>query len=101
MSPFTGARVVENAAHTFGIDGTGWVPIDLDQISGGSPLPVLPQDPAANDTHFYSFACDSNSRQFEVNARLESDKYTITDNKALNDGGDNVDYFESGTKLDL
>ena len=99
-NPFLAGKT-ENASHSFGVDGTGWVPIDLTQISGGSPLPALPQDPTATTNNFYSFACSASEKRFEVDARLESEKYTIIDNKGLNDGGDNVDYFESGTKLDL
>jgi len=91
-------------------DGTGWVAVDLDEIAGGSPLPVLPLDPTNDTDYFYAYAGDEANSVFEVHARLESQRHR---GKMLTDGGDEnvcgatwVDitcFYEKGTDpgLDL
>lgn len=105
-SPFvatTPARV-ESSNHSRSTAGTGWVPVQLDNVSGGSPLSTLPQDPTGTTTYYYSFACNNTNKTFELDANLESTKYTAgATNKEINtaDGGDNDLYYEIGTKLTL
>lgn len=97
-------------------DSTGWVPVNFGWLSGGSPISNLPLDPvntiantsAATGTDFvYRYVCQSAggatkpSNVFEVNATLESDAYTVTDDKRASDGGDSVYYYETGTNLKL
>ena len=67
------------------IDGTGWVSVDFKKISGGSPIAVLPIDPINNTVYYYAYAGDESDKTFELNARLESQKYR---DKMINDGGD-------------
>lgn len=99
------------------LDGTGWVPIKLDTIPGGAPISGLPLDPIntittgtapASTDLVYRYACQGTgggtgypSMVFELDAQLESDTYTVTDNKRTKDGGDNDNYYETGTNLRL
>ena len=84
----------------------GWIPVNFDGISGGSPLATLPVDPTNNATYFYSYAPDNTNKTYELNANLESTRYTSgTDNKEINtaDGGNTDTIYEIGTApgLDL
>jgi len=97
-------------------DGTGWVPVDLTAIPGGSPISSMPLDPvntvgtatAPTSADFvYRYACQNLGASgkpkyvFELNAVLESDAYTVTDNRMTKDGGDNTGYYEVGTSVRL
>ncbi|OGY59762.1 MAG: hypothetical protein A3B23_03570 [Candidatus Colwellbacteria bacterium RIFCSPLOWO2_01_FULL_48_10] len=84
------------------VDGTGWIPVDFTDISGGTPLSILPIDPS-NDTandYVYRYACNYTNNTFELNAKLESLKY---DDYMANtaDGGDASGFYEIGTSLNL
>lgn len=98
------------------VDGTGWLPVNLTGISGGSPLSNYPLDPtntamATTQTTamlVYRYGCQQGTMSasgvanvFEVDAILESTAYTSTDNKMSKDGGDNTSYFETGNNLKL
>lgn len=105
------------AMNSKAIDGTGWIPINFNEIkSFGLPLSVLPIDPVTpntfnkaslsmliietayagfpdvSDDRYYAYATDG-IEGFEINARLESTKYAT---KASNDGGDNDLLYEVG-----
>ncbi len=68
------------------VDGTGWVPVALSGMSGGSPIPFLPMDPTNTTTYFYAYANTvSPTNTFELNAKLESQKHR---GKMAFDGGD-------------
>jgi len=97
-----------------GIDGGGWIPVDFTQIPGGSPISNLPIDPLntiarglstltaiTNDASAYRYACDASDMTFEINAILESDAFTVTETKLTNDGGNNSNLYEVGTKLTI
>lgn len=84
------------------VDGTGWVDLNLSSF-----LSQLPRDPLQNQATFVDAAGAASSAtyqfaaagaDFEIRARLESsanlEKYAI-------DGGDDADYYEIGTKLDI
>lgn len=103
---FTSVSQVTNANLPL-TDGTGWIKINLSSLVGGSPISNLPVDPTntitdlANVTstdQVYRFACDKNDNTFEINARLESSSFA---NKLSQDGGNNSNLFESGTKLNI
>ncbi|MBI5133959.1 MAG: prepilin-type N-terminal cleavage/methylation domain-containing protein [Candidatus Taylorbacteria bacterium] len=98
------------------IDGTGWVPVNLGGLVGGSPISNLPLDPvntvatAGTPTStdlVYRYACQNAaagnkpSYVFEFNAQLESAAYTSDDNRKTKDGGDNDNYYEVGSSLRL
>ncbi|OGM91246.1 hypothetical protein A2755_02485 [Candidatus Wolfebacteria bacterium RIFCSPHIGHO2_01_FULL_48_22] len=84
-------------------DGTGWIPVNFDAISGGSPLSVLPIDPSHGTTYFYAYAGGSTALTFEINAFLESTKYINGggSDKESTDGGDEAQAYEAGTDLTL
>lgn len=85
-----------------GIDGSGWLPADF---TGDEELrfALLPVDPINDGDHFYSFACDNVTRTFELNAKMESSRYSQggKDDVESADGGDNPGLYEVGTKPGL
>lgn len=95
--------------------GSGWIPVVMDNITGGSPISNLPIDPINTVTSVsavtasdlvYRYACYSQggTLAFELNANLESTAYTTTgtnDNKEERDGGNNSALHEVGTKLNI
>ena len=98
------------------VDGTGWIPVNFNNITGGSPLSNLPLDPtntALTTTptvanYMYRYICQQGAVDgtkptpaFELAAVLESTKYAETDNLDTKDGGDNAAYYEVGTALTL
>jgi prepilin-type N-terminal cleavage/methylation domain-containing protein len=93
------------------VDGNGWVPVNFGSISGGSPLSVLPIDPLNPNTaaQSYSYACKTGSLTFEIDANMESARYSQggSDDVESNDGGDQnagaTAVYEVGTEpgLDL
>ena len=93
----------------YATDGTGWVGVVLNNITGGSPLPSLPRDPTSSATYQYAYEGDDTNKTFELNSRLESQKHRA---KMTTDGGDDSTcatwteescYYEVGTDggLDL
>lgn len=96
------------------VDGTGWIPVNLASITGGSPIASLPLDPTNTvsavpvDTDLtYRYVCAGTgdtgkpSSVFEIDARLESDAFVTADPKMTTDGGDNAELYEVGTSLKL
>lgn len=76
-------------------DGTGWVKVNLQDISGVS-LPALALDPINNSGLRYTYSSDST--KYELNTTLESKKYK---DKMQRDGGNNPDIYESGSTRTL
>ncbi len=96
----------QNAA--FGVDGTGWVPVNFTTISSGAPLGNLPRDPTNTVTGvtstnlYYSYVASSTSLTFELNVKMESTKYASgVPSLEANDGGDQPIIYEQGTNLRL
>lgn len=122
-APATAARWEQNTSATGStlVDGTGWIPVNLGSITGGSPISNLPVDPVneviattgtdastaaavTNGALMYRYACKKSPLGFEINARLESDTYgagSTEDDKAAKDGGDNAKLLEVGTVLTI
>ena len=89
-----------------GITGgaNGWLPVDFSSIVGGSPLSTLPIDPTNSGNYIYRYACDQTTTAYELNAKLESTRYTSgADDKITTDGGNSASFYEIGTDpgLDL
>jgi len=87
-------------------DGTGWIPIDFTQtLVGVSPLSVLPIDSENTGELVYRYACNMTNgvREYELNAKLESIKYTSDTqfDRDGKDGGDKADFYEIGSALNL
>lgn len=105
----TTPKVQVTAANLAKTDGTGWLPIDFSGISGGSPISNLPIDPVntitsasaiTNTDLVYRYSCSISPLAFEIDATLESAAYTSgADNKITTDGGNNSNYYETGTNL--
>ncbi|MDO8581432.1 MAG: type II secretion system protein [bacterium] len=98
------------AANLSQVSGSGWIPIAFTGLTGGSPISALPIDPTNTVTTasavtssdlVYRYKCDASDLTFEMNAKLESTAYTLTDNKMTKDGGNNDNYYEAGTKLTI
>lgn len=104
------------AANLTNPNGAGWIPINFTDISGGSPISVLPTDPAANQAAvpaagfadlFYAYRVGANLGEYEVNANMESRKFSNTGAQDLEstDGGggsaNHADLYEVGTLLSL
>lgn len=99
------------------VDGTGWVPVNLTAISGGSPISNMPQDPTnditagtsaanavTNEALVYRYACFEDDVSFEINATLESTAFgpgSTDDDKSVKDGGNHALLYEVGTALDI
>lgn len=105
---FSGGTVVTTSVATASkIDGTGWIKVDFTDISAGSPISSLPQDPVNNGTYYYAFKPDATAFTFEVNALIESTKFgsTGSSNVVTTDGGNSTstELYEVGTDpgLDL
>jgi len=92
-------------AGNMSINGTGWVFVDFTQIPGGSPLSALPKDPLNNDSYNYQYSCDNTAKTFEINADMESTRYSQggSDDVESTDGGNSPAYYEVGNDpgLDL
>ncbi|MDP3880639.1 MAG: type II secretion system protein [bacterium] len=98
-STFTASTA--NAAHSgeSAVDGSGWIAVDLSSTSGGSPLATLPTDPINSSSFYYGYSCDQTELTFELNAIMESTKYTNggDDDVESTDGGNNDDVYEVGS----
>jgi prepilin-type N-terminal cleavage/methylation domain-containing protein len=88
------------ARDNYTVSGSGWVGVDLTAASAGSPLSTLPRDPSNNATYHYAYAGNDTYKTFELNAVLESVRYSP---KMATDGGPTDTVYEIGTDpgLDL
>lgn len=102
--------VFEQSANPSLTDGTGWIPVNFDTLTGGSPISNLPIDPTntianpaiiASTDLVYRYACAQSPLSFEIDAQLESDAYTKTEDKRTTDGGNSTAYYEVGTNLKI
>lgn len=103
------------AASAGKVDGTGWIPVNLKALTGGTPISSFPVDPtntvgtaAAVTDLVYRYGCQNGSTTagkppfiFEINAALESNAYTVEEDKRIKDGGDNDNMYETGNSLNL
>ncbi len=95
------------------VDGTGWVTINFNSISAGTPISRLPMDPNNGNTAcgtgldacFYEYIPASATNTYEVNASMESIKFRNlgTGDVESKDGGTNANAYEVGNEpgLDL
>jgi prepilin-type N-terminal cleavage/methylation domain-containing protein len=87
------------------VDGSGWMPINLTTLNTGSPVGNLPLDPVNSGVYYYAYAANTTNFTFEINAKLESLKYSNNGGFDLEstDGGNDVNLFEVGNDplLDL
>lgn len=82
------------------VDSTGWLPINFSSVTSGPPLPNLLFDPGGDysfDSNYY-YRYMSNGVDWELNTRLESEKYR---EKMQTDRGNSKNWYEVGSKLDI
>jgi hypothetical protein len=81
-------------------DGTGWLPINLNAMPGGSPFEQVPIDPKNEEalTTYYAYVYDSTTGNFALTALLESEKQGV---EAYEDGGNDPSRFEIGKGLSV
>jgi len=104
------------AAAGSAIDGTGWIPVKLSSLIGGSPISNMPVDPVnkvaangsvvgnmTNGSLMYRYSCRLSPVSFEIDTRLESSAYgpSGADDKGAKDGGNNANLYEVGTDLTI
>jgi len=88
-------------------NGTGWIPINFDGMTGGSPIGSLPTDPnkttiAANPGRYYVYLVGSATNYtFKLVANMESTYYTTGGggDAETGDGGTETTLYEVGTSL--
>ncbi len=85
------------------INGTGWIPVNFSAISSGAPIGQLPVDPVNNVQFYYAYGVSTSSNQlFEIDAKMESTKYSTGGSGLITtDGGNNDGWYEAGTTLAL
>jgi len=100
---FVRPGLTAKATSSQAVDGTGWLPLDFTTLSSESPLSSMPVDPTNINDLVYRYAClqDTNTKQYEINAVLESKKYKETLDVDGKDGGDNLDFYEIGNSPGL
>ncbi len=79
------------------INGSGWIPVNLSGLTGGSPISGYPVDPnPASNKRYYIYLPDQNTLTFELLANMESVTYSAQE---ATDGGLLNDVYEVGTKM--
>ncbi|MDE2144859.1 MAG: type II secretion system protein [Patescibacteria group bacterium] len=80
-------------------DSSGWVPVDLQAISSGSPIPELPVDPINTTSSGYYYTYVDSGSNYEITAmNIESAKYLT---QTENDGGNSANSYQAGNDLSL
>ena len=80
------------------VDGSGWIGLNFNQMTNGSPMESLPLDPLNNNSYFYSFAVSVPDKTYEFNCFFENSENMA---KASSDNGNNSNTYEIGTDLNL
>ena len=99
---FAGSELsVQNTTSSRAVDGSGWIPVNLNAISSGAPISSYPVDPVntGTSTNLYMYAASSTS--FKLASRMESVKYGTggSGDVQTGDGGNSTSTFEAGTNL--
>ncbi len=106
-STFTYATGSFFGSTTRGVNGTGWLPINLAAMTGGSPLSNMPVDPSNTSSSgqmlTYVYGCDDTNKTYVITSRFESQKYVTDLGLPSKDGGPDANLYEVGTApgLDL
>jgi prepilin-type N-terminal cleavage/methylation domain-containing protein len=85
------------------VDGTGWIPVALNTIGGGSPIGTLPLDPTNTSSTGLYYTYTTDGVNFELTAAMESSKYKMggSNDVVSTDGGTKASLYETGTSLTL
>ena len=95
---FTSGVTALSSTTSQAVNGQGWIPVNLSLISSGSPLPRYPIDPTNSGNYYYAFRPSTTPGFYEINAILESSKYTP---QMASDGGSSSTVYEVGNDLSL
>ena len=97
-----------SATTTVTTDGLGWIPINFDDMAGGSPIGSLPTDPTgtakdADPGYYYAYGVETTNHTFKLVANMESATYKNTGpgDVESTDGGEDPDLYEVGTYMTL
>ena len=96
-------RTTASTSTLLTVDGSGWIPINFNSLTGGSPIASLPQDPNpstavdSSPSRYYVYLPDSDYT-FELVANMESAAYSAQE---ATDGGNITTLYEVGTKMIL
>ncbi len=84
-------------------NGTGWIPVNLASITGGSPLPNLPKDLVNTTSSGEYYTYTSVGGQWELTTSVESARFGLGGggDKTGKDGGDDGYLYEVGSNLKL
>ncbi|MDD3491782.1 MAG: type II secretion system protein [Candidatus Pacebacteria bacterium] len=99
--------MVNQASTSPAINGSGWVPINFQDMPGGSPISALPIDPNSTDYNapdgrYYVYLVNQEETGFKLVSRMESSYYQSgTNNVGANDGGEETELYEVGTDLSI
>jgi len=85
------------------VNGTGWIPVNFQNMSTGAPLGSLPVDPTNNSSTRFYYTYMTNGTQYEVTSPMESAKYQVGGSSDVisGDGGLLATVYEKGSKLGL
>jgi len=81
------------------IDGTGWIPLNFQDLKFGAPFLKLPLDPLNKGGFFYRFGKEG--VDFEVDMAFESHDFNNIKKLPENDGGNAPGLYEKGTNLEI
>lgn len=78
--------------------GSGWIPVNLDNTAGGSPLSALPIDSNPSTSRYYYYVCNYASTTYEIGANMESSEYANSGGSDVEntDGGNGANWYELG-----
>jgi len=96
-----GELTVSSTNSSRAIDGSGWIPVNLNAISSGAPISNYPVDPVNTGTST-QYIYTASTTVFKLAAQMESSKYgsqTGSGNVTIGDGGNSTSTFEAGTNL--
>ncbi len=106
---FTTDATVATVSSNRSTGASGWIPIDLNNISSGAPISEWPVDPSysagsaatGNDNagHFYSYIPGPSNNSYKIAAKMESVMYSNGGSNDLEstDGGTDPNMYEQGT----
>lgn len=86
------------------IGSSGWIPVRLDQLTGGSPISKWPIDPnpttsSATPGRYYAYLCNHGNTTFTLFANMESSTYSSggANDVESKDGGNLSGVYEVGS----
>ncbi len=86
------------------INAGGWLPVAFSNITGGSPMGILPTDPTNDYTRYYAYACNDGataSSTYVLTAAFESTKFNAGTGPAATDVVSSSLIYERGNNPGL